>query len=227
MKRGDGKDLGGKRYNSHHRGVSIRGSESGMALVMALIVAAIALAFSGALLVMVTSGAQMTGGQRRFQSSLEAGKAGTEVARDLVDARGTPNVAGALTNFLVPAQNVGGFDCLTEKLTKPSRLSDGTPNWNASCQSSLTIDPVSDPASYDMTFNIGVNPAYTIYAKIVDTVTGNSGGTNTLLPNTGTTVSHSGEIITQSIPYLYTIEVLAQDTGNTAEQSRISMLYEY
>jgi hypothetical protein len=83
-------------------------------------------------------------------------------------------------------------------------LNKSTGDWNAACSNTPAIDP-TNAASYDMTFQLGTGPAYTVYSKIVDTVEGNSGGDVGLAK--GGVVSSSGEINVQSIPYLYTLEV--------------------
>jgi hypothetical protein len=71
----------------------------------------------------------------------------------------------------------------------------------------------------------GATPTYTVFSKIVDTVEGNSGGDEGLLK--GGVVSSSGEIKVMSIPYLYTIEVDAENAANPSERSKYSILYQY
>jgi hypothetical protein len=205
--------------------------EKGAALVLVLILTAIGLAFSVTLLYMVTTGTQMTGGQKRYDTALQAGKAGLDVIRQVIDARGNPGIPfPPAMGFSLPALNVAGFDCLDDKLNNGTYQADGvTFNWNTAplCDAGLIINPAV-VTSYDMTFNLGVapNPIYNVYAKIVDTVDGNSGA-NTGLVKTGVVVTNSGEIPVQSLPYLYTIEVLAQNSINPNERARLSMLHQF
>ena len=72
---------------------------------------------------------------------------------------------------------------------------------------------------------------YRTFAKIVDTVQGNS-DTGGLAPvgslNAGGVVTATGgQISPPPIPYLYRIEVQTQDTANPRERSRYSVLYGY
>ena len=188
-------------------------NEKGIALVMVLILSAISLAIMAGLLYMVVSGTQISGMQKRYNTALEAGLGGVDVTYQLLAARGDPGIP--LTNFLITASAT----CLTDKLNK------STADWNAACSSSLTITP-GTTTTYDMTFQLGAAPIYNVYAKIVDTVEGNSGGDEGLLKH-GVVSAGSGEITVTSIPYLYTIEVNAEATTNPAERAKLSILYQY
>ncbi len=192
-------------------------NEKGIALVMVLILSAISLAIMAGLLYMVVTGTQISGMQKRYNTALEAGTAGIDVTYQVIAAR-IDNPAtlqtnfNFLTNFVVTASQT----CLNNKLLMP------TSAWNAACNSLLTIDPTV-PSTYDMSFDLGT---YTAYAKIVDTVEGNSGGDEGLLKH-GVVSAGSGEITVMSIPYLYTIEVNAEATTNPAERAKLSILYQY
>jgi hypothetical protein len=191
-------------------------NEKGIALVMVLVLSAIILVIMAGLIYMLTTGTQLSGMQKRYKTALEAGMGGTEVTYQLIAARGNPNIP--LTNFLITASNVGGVDCLTPKLNQP------TSSWPAACNNFLTIDPDTQ-STYDMQFDVGTAPTYRVYAKIADTVMGNSGGDEGLLK--GGVVHSTGEINVASIPFLYTIEVDAQNQTNPAERAKLSILYQY
>jgi hypothetical protein len=191
------------------------GNEKGLALVMVLILSAIALAVMAGLIYMITSGTQISGMQKRYKTALEAGKGGADVTYQLIAARGNPNIP--ITNFLITASNVGGVDCLTPKLNS------ATNNWPVACSSTLTIDP-NTQSSYDMRFDLGASP-YRVYTKIVDTVEGNSGGDEGLIGKG--VISSSGEVTVVSIPYLYTLEVDAENQANPQERAKLSILYQY
>jgi hypothetical protein len=196
-------------------------NENGIALVMVLILAVISLAIMAALVYMITSSTQVSGIQKRYRTALEAGKGGAAVSFQTIAAGGDPNLG--LTGFLIPAQNVGGTDCFSAKLNTP------TASWPAACETSFTIDPATQ-STYDWNFQLGNAPAYNVYAKIVDTVNGNSsravdaGGT---LLKSGVVNANSGEVPVQSLPYLYTIEVQATNANNQNEKADYSILYEY
>jgi hypothetical protein len=86
----------------------------------------------------------------------------------------------------------------------------------------ITINPDA-PATYDMRIDLG---AYRVYAKIVDTVQGNSEVGAGLLKS-GVVSTGAGEVTAVSVPYLYTIEVLSQSQVNPTERSKLSVLYQY
>lgn len=192
---------------------SVLRSEDGMALVLVLILSVISLAFMASLVYMVTTVTQMSGAHKRYETALECGKAGVNVARQFVNARGNPNITGI--NFIQTTAAV----CMTAKLNSPTASWAGCPA-NAT---SVTITP-ADNTSYDMTFDIGSSPVYRGYAKIVDTINGNSGA-NTGLVITG--VVNTGNIATMNNPYLYTVEVLCENLANPRERARFSVLHEY
>jgi hypothetical protein len=200
-------------------------NEKGIALVMVLVLSVIALAIMAGLIYMITTGTQMSGMQKRYKTALEAGLGGADITYQLIAARGDPNIP--LTNFLITASNVGGVDCLTPKLNSP------TSSWPAACSNSLTIDP-NTQSTYDMRFDLG---SYRAYAKIADTadygdngsgehIAGNSGPDLGLIKG-GVVAANTGEINVVSMPYLYTIEVDAENPNNSAERAKLSILYQY
>lgn len=189
-------------------------NERGIALMMVLVLSVITLAIMAGMVYMITSGTQVSGIQKRYNTALEAGKGGTDVIYQLIGARGDPGIP--LENFEVPASNVGGYDCLTDKLNSK------TDDWNAVCDNTLTIN-TNNQSTYDVRFDLG---NYRVYSKISDTVEGNSGADEGLL-KTGVVLTNPGEIQVQNIPYYYTIEVDAQHTTNPAERAKLSVLYQY
>lgn len=194
-------------------------NEKGIALVMVIILAAIALAIMAALVYMLTSGTQISGMQKRYRTALEAGVGGADVTFQLIAARGDPGIP--LNNFIITALSVGGYNCLNDK------LNNSTSAWNGVCSTSLVIDP-ANPATYDMSFELGTPgfPTYKIHAKIVDTVEGNSGG-DFGLTKTAVVATGQGEITPISIPYLYTIEIDSQNVANPTERAKYSVLYQF
>jgi hypothetical protein len=192
--------------------------ERGIALVMVLILSAIALAMMAALVYMLIASTQISGMQKRYRTALEAGKGGADVTFSLIGARGDPGIPGI--NFAITANTgASGVACLTQK------LNNATSSWDAECKSALSIDP-TDSTTYDMSFQLGATPTYTVYAKIVDTVNGNSGSDLGLM-RSGVVASGSGEITVQSKPYLYTIEIDAENAANPQERGKYEVLYQY
>ena len=174
-------------------------------MVFVLVLAAISLAMTLAMLIMVSRGSYVSGQQRRFRTAVEAGRGGMEAMFQMISNRGNidalytlPNPTAVQTKLSGPIATWGGLD-------------------NAS-----TINPAV-ATSYDMTIDLG---AYRVYTKIVDTVDGNSGADEGLL-KTAVVNAGSGEVTVVSVPYLYTIEVLSQSTTNATERSKLSILYQY
>ena len=79
-----------------------------------------------------------------------------------------------------------------------------------------------------MRFDLGSSPypTYRVYSKIVDAVEGNSGGDEGLLAK-GVVSGSTGEVTVMSRPYLYTLEIDAENASNPAERSKLTILYEF
>ncbi len=202
---------------------SLLKNEKGIALAMILVLAVIALAIIAGMIYMITSTTQISGMQKRYKTALEASLGGADVAFQLIAARGNPNIDNI--NFLQTASE----PCLIAKLN--TNTSDA--NW-AACgggvlnkATSISIDP-TDPDTYDFKFDLGSSPypTYRSYAKIVNTVEGNSGGDEGLIGK-GVISSGSGEITVMSIPYFYTIEVNSENVNTPSERAKLTILYEY
>jgi|Deesub1362A_J573_1020465.scaffolds.fasta_scaffold02415_6 hypothetical protein len=191
------------------KGLKILKGEKGIALMMVLVLSTIALAIMAGMIYMITQSTVMSGLEKRYNTSLEAGKAGAEVAFEIIGNRGLSGLPVTLTKSL-------DEPCLTDKLTKD------TEDWNAICNSSPFINP-DDASTYDISFNFG---SYDVYSKIVDTVEGNSAPDIGLL-KTGVVLPNAGEITPKSVPYLYTIEINSQHESNPAERAKVSVLYQY
>lgn len=180
-------------------------NEKGFALLFVLILATIALVMTLAMLFMVGRGSFVSGQQKRYRTAVEASRGGVEAMLQLIAERGTP------LSYMV----VDNVDMLAIKLNNT------TGSWGG-LDNSILINPL-DSSTYDMKVDL---TTYTAYSKIVDTVQGNSGADEGLL-KTGVVNTGSGEVTVQSIPYLYTIEVLAQSQTNATERSKFSVLYQY
>jgi len=182
-------------------------NEKGFALVFVIVLAAISLAMTLAMLIMVSRGSYISGQQKRFRTAVEAGQGGMEAMFQLISNRGN-------TDSLYTMPNAAAVQA---KLAGPTTGA----GW-AGLDNSSTINP-SVATSYDMRIDLG---AYRVYTKIVDTVDGNSGSDEGLV-NPAVVNSGSGEVTVVSVPYLYTIEVLSQSTTNATERSKLSVLYQY
>jgi hypothetical protein len=198
---------------------SILSNNKGIALVMVLIISLISLVIMSGLIYMVTTGTQVSGVEKRYRTALEAGKSSIDIAYQVFSSRGSnPFTAdeGAPISFSITSPGT----CLTNK------LNNATVDWDAACESSLTITPATT-STYDMTFQIvGTSLDYSVYAKIVDTVEGNSSGDEGLV-KTGVVISNSGEVPVMHIPYLYTVEIASENSNDPTERTRLSALCQY
>lgn len=180
-------------------------NENGFALVFVLILAAIVLAMTMGMMYMASQGTSISGHQKQYRTAGEASRGGMEAMFQVISDRGIQTTP--FTNQVIGPS-------LVNKLAFPTTAWVGLDN-------TMTINP-SDNTSFDMRVDLGV---YRVYTKIVDTVDGNSGADEGLEKfGTG---SGSGEVTVVSVPYLYTIEVLAQAASNPVDRSRISVLYQY
>lgn len=217
---------------------------------MSLVLAVVTLAFSAALIFMVTQGTRMSGLEKIYATALDAGKGGVEVITQAIDDGGDIDIAGL---------TIAKTKCLDEKLYKK------TAYWNLDLNDAAhpTLDPapclisggqaMSEDASVepDMKLIIGSGQnTYRIYLKITETIDGNSspvkggivGSGGTTIKSTGgqVTVSavveggaaSSSTIVPMHVPFLYNIEVLAERIDPVSEEAKageakamLSLLY--
>jgi hypothetical protein len=209
-------------------------SEKGVVLIMVIVLSAVVLAIMTALIYMITSGTQISGFQKRYKTSLEAAKGGSELFYQFVALRGVQADDDVLKGALIAAGVSPSLPIVTSACTGMSggspytgltaKLMSPTTSW-VNCNSNLYIDP-TDSTTYDMMFQLGATTRYNFYAKIVQTIDGNSGGDLGLL-NKGVVSGGSGEITVMSKPYLYAVEIVAENSANVQERAKLSILYQY
>jgi hypothetical protein len=219
-----------------NRGIRTLKSEEGVALALVLILSASILVIIAGLVYMMTSATQISGIQKRYKTALEAGKGGADITYQVIGLRGETSATDSFRdslssiNFSLNTSNscttlptsyclsIGSYTAIAAKINLPTSC------W-AGCDDSQTIDR-GDSATYDMSFQLrGTALPYNVYSKVVDTAMGNSGADAGLL-KTGVVSSNAGEVTVMSIPYMYTIEVEAESTGNP-ERAKLSILYQY
>jgi len=222
--------------------VQVLSNEKGIALVMILILAAIALSIMAGLIYMITSSSQISGMQKRYKTALEGAVGAKDVTYQFISLRGDSTDT---TSFLNIIKDLCPDDDPTKCITTPSsctgtdvsgisfsgfeaKLRTPSTSWSSDCgPENMSIIP-STATSYDMRFDLGTSPypTYRIYAKIVSTVEGNSAADRGLGGNP-VVAAGSGEVTVVSVPYLYTIEMDAQNPANPSERSKLSILYQY
>lgn len=213
----------------------ILSSEKGIVLVVVIVLSAIALLIMTTLIYMITTGTQISGLQKRYKTSLEAGDGGANVVYQIIAMRGASSDQTAFINNLTPfginvsattpvlcsGSNSGAtYTGLAAKLMSPSS------SWT-NCDSALAIDPATS-STYDMKVQLGTTTRYDVYAKIVATTPGNTGA-DTALQKSGVTGggAGSGEVPVVASPYLYAIEAVAVNSSHADERAKLSILYEY
>ncbi|TAL26251.1 MAG: hypothetical protein EPN94_03560 [Nitrospirae bacterium] len=178
------------------------------------------------LVYMIMSQTEISGIQKRYKTAQEAGLGGTAVAYQLIATRGVLTGLPALWSYTTgtPSTCTGTSGGATYTGINAKIM---TGNWmsDLDCNKSIAIT-TTDNTTYDMSFELGIGTTYKVYAKIVDTVEGNSGGDEGLLKS-GVVASNSGEVTVQSKPYLYTIEMVAESRDNPEERAKLSILYQY
>ena len=206
-----------------------RAAERGVALVVVLVLSGIMLAIMTALVYMITVGTQMSGSQKQYKTALQAGLAASDILYQIIGYRGNTLSMDDLFDKL-DAQGMTVTQTITSSCTGTGtgsgltyKIQNSTGLWDDGtyCNQSLIIDP-SLASSYDLRMKMG---SYTVFAKFVDTVAGNTGDDYNL-SNQG--VVSSGELPVVPIPSQYTIEVDAENTSlATPERAKLSILYQY
>lgn len=198
-------------------------NERGIALVTALLLTLIALAITMALLYMVTWQTRLSAAHKRYKTAIEASHGGAEIFAKQIIPPIFANITGVkLTNqfpgiSLVPASG----QCLQAKLNNTSS------GWSASCGTdSAPFDPTANP---DVRLTLqGVNNSnFNVFAKIVDTVPGNSDLSGYELDNGGGVASSDSSVPPKHFPAVYRIEVQGQKAVNPQEKAQLSVLYAY
>jgi len=211
-------------------------NEDGIALVTSLMLTMITLIMILSLLYLVTGGIQRSGANKRYKSALEASYGGANIAmKDLVPlVMQNYSAANFITTLQSAYNSAGGATvvwstnmsqwqkCIQTKLKNP------TSQWGSRGYCSSVNSSQNPTISPDFQLTLpGTNGTpFTVYSKIVDTVTGNTDVSGVSLLGSGVTES-SSYIAPQHYPYIYRIEVLAQRKQNPLEKSELSVLYGY
>lgn len=200
-------------------------NERGIALVTSLLLMLIALAITMTLFYVITWQTKLSAAHKRYKTAIEASQGGAEIfARQII-----PNVFANVTGSRLTAAFPGislvqpsGGPCLKYK------LDNGTASWGGSvCGTDTNLfNPTTKP---DIKLTLqGTNSNFDVYAKIVDTMPGNSdlSGFDMLDGGAGVTGT-STAVAPKHIPALYRIEVLGQKEINPEEKAKLSVLYAY
>jgi hypothetical protein len=219
-------------------------NEKGIALVLVLLLSLIGLAMVSALMFMLSQSTIFSGAQKFYRTSEEAGFGGVELTTQYLASRGTLDIpalpglaftSGCSCND--PYVYNDNIDLMTGAASnRCDKLCNPTTSWpagvdeHAAAGIQVSLDPT---VNADMQYTLpGLQPVtYDVFAKVVDTVQGNSdvGGLviSGELGGAGVVASNSGLVSPPHNPYLYRLEVQAQATNNPREFARMSVLYVY
>lgn len=221
------------KKRSYKNALQLLRNESGIAFAMVLVLSVILLAIMTGLIYMITTSTQISGTQKRYKTALEAAKGGSDVAFQFIATRGDTSTLLGYLSSISPSITTSGSCTGTNKAGGSytgfsAKLNSPTTTWAAACDGrNLSIIP-GTTTSYDLQYDFGSTSGsiYRVYAKIVDTVEGNTGGDEGLLKS-GVVSSNTGEVLVMAVPYLYTMEVDAQNISSPAERAKLSVLYQY
>ncbi len=210
-------------------------NERGVALMLALMLSFISLAIIAAVVYLVTQGTTISGIQKRYQTAQESAKGGVElVTKEIIERTvGSGDLSAektsiqtdySLVSLAFPATTTTA--CLQQKLLLSTQIR-GVNKWTNCNPGNMTLDPKDSP---DVTFQLsGLTPeqSFSVFAKIVDTVGGNTDTSGLGLEGLGVVESGSGMVTPKHDPFMYRVEVQSERTANPDERANISVLYAY
>ncbi|MBJ6749613.1 pilus assembly PilX N-terminal domain-containing protein [Geomonas anaerohicana] len=204
------------------------GNEEGIALVTALMFTLICLGIVAGLMQMLLLETKVSATQKNYRNSIEAAYGGTElITREFI-----PKLFNNYSSAINPLKlaygsgGMGDIGLVTNDTALQKKLKYATSDWGNTI--SKTIDAKDNP---DLTFMLrGVSSAgnFKVYAKIVDTVQGNSDTTGVDYLDSGVGVAGTGSGISpKHNPALYTFEVRGEKASNPKEKALLSVLYAF
>jgi uncharacterized membrane protein len=166
--------------------------------------------------------------ERKYKTVREASLGGVDVFTKEIIPRAISgsNLSDVVAGFAsITNAQVQKRSSLTDACFK-SKLLTSTSSWVASCGGGA-LDPKTNP---DLTFTLSgmtASQPFSVFAKIVDTVPGNSDTSGVVLEGAGTAETGTGMIAVQHFPYMYRLEVRGERSTNPEETSGFSVLYAY
>lgn len=197
-------------------------NEEGIALVTALMFTLICLGIVAALMQMLLLQTKVSAVEKSYRNSLEAAYGGTElVTREFIPKLFTNYSTGIGPLLTAYASNID----LQASTGLKTKLGSATSEWGTL---SKTLNPKDAPDLQFMLKGTGTNGNFKVYAKVVDTVPGNSDTTGIDYLDSGVGVAGSGSgIAPKHNPALYSVEVQGERAANPKEKAILSVLYAY
>ena len=207
-----------------HRDNKKNRMDRGVALISALIVVSVAAGIFAAIMYYAMTGSEISGLQRKYQSSKEASLGAIDVLtkdilpRVISGEELSAAVTGMTVHDILPTiqADAARNACFRSKLTSI------TSAWAGG-----TCDSGSDATvNSDIIFNLKSTSTSTrpfvVSMKIIDTVSGNSDTSGIVLE-----VDEKELAKMQHFPFLYTIAADARPQNSTTERANIEVLYAY
>jgi hypothetical protein len=199
---------------------------------LALVIFVVCAGLLAAIMYFSTTGTEVSGMQRRYQSAKEASLGAVdmttnEIINRVIGGEGLSQVRASLlgvTNILSSVTiGTGVTDtCFRNKLTL------ATGSWGCS---SANPDLSATSNTPDLTFSLlstqGSTRPFRVDLKIIDTVVGNSSMSGVILEGSGSAESQTGQIQVAHRPYFYTIVTESRMQGSTTERANLEILYAY
>ncbi|QWV96042.1 pilus assembly PilX N-terminal domain-containing protein [Geomonas nitrogeniifigens] len=202
------------------------GNEDGIALVTALMFTLICLGIVAALMQMLLLETKVSGSQKNYRNALEASYGGTElVTREFIPklfSNYSTGIGPLLTAY--GSGGIGDIGLVVGSGLK-TKLANATADWGSLSKTSNAKDVP------DLQFTLrglSANTNFKIYAKVVDTIPGNSDPTGVDYLDSGAGVAGVGSgIAPKHNPALYSIEVQGERASTPKEKALLSVLYAY
>lgn len=206
-------------------------TDAGVALVLALVVVSVAAGIFAAIMYYAMTGSEVSGLQRKYQSSKEASLGAIDIlTKDILPRVISGTDLSTAVSGMVVADVLSAIQADSGKdACFSAKLSGVTSTWpvDAACDSGPDAR-----ANSDIVFNLkgwsDSTKPLVVSMKVVDTVTGNSDRTGTVLETASGVVDDASSIIKiQHFPFLYTIVTDARPQNSTSERANIEVLYAY
>jgi len=182
------------------------GSERGVALILVLVLSAIGLIVMTTVLYVITMGTQISGSEKRYRTAHEAALGCIDVMRKIIQDQAESTINGVTIGY-----PNGTF---LAKLNASSLTTYNT---------LVSINTDSSP-TYDITVDVGTNPAYRCYAKMVQKQQGNTNkGYKKVRTKTGVVPADPGMGLKNYTYYTFTI--LAQKAINPDERIKLDLVH--
>lgn len=219
-------------------------NNKGIALVTSLMLTMITLGIVMALFYVITQSIKISSATKRYRNVTEAAYGGGELmAFDIIGNawKNYSSAGGALNKLASTYSNINlsasaSNDCFTQKLSSPIS------NWTNCSSPQKSMDISSIRSSPDLTFLLkgtSSNQNYKVYAKIVDTSSGNTDTASSamlsisdkdgLLSGSGTAYNKTGagNVNIQHVPFGYRIEIQGEKETDAIEKSNVTVLYAF